>query len=346
MGKLKNSEVANHLYSPCYYHNQMKLSPEQVLDRHYAVVKQATEEVRREYFWIENIRYGSTFEDAMDVYSYQQEIMAGRPLFVYVHGVYGLDLSKDVSGFMGKAICENGGVLVVLGHRISTNRPDDQAVSMTNACGELGMAMEMILDMADRLKSSGILMCGHSWGAHLLSMMLSLPYSEITQKKFALIKAVWLVGGVFNLKPLSKTYHNDYLQLTKEEITNCSPVQCVKQLAKNFKHSKDTVLNICVAQYDSPVFEQEAEEYFVAIKKQLDKNKRVTVELTQFLGRDHFEVVESLTDINDGFTQEILASMAPLRPVMKEREKYSVISLEREILPLSLPGSSRSSLLQ
>jgi hypothetical protein len=31
-------------------------------------------------------------------------------------------------------------------------------------------------------------MCGHSWGAHLLAMMLSLAYSEETQKKFALIK--------------------------------------------------------------------------------------------------------------------------------------------------------------
>ena len=37
----------------------------------------ATEEVRREYFWIENIRYGSTFEDAMDVYSFQQDIIEG-----------------------------------------------------------------------------------------------------------------------------------------------------------------------------------------------------------------------------------------------------------------------------
>jgi hypothetical protein len=84
--------------------------------------------------------------------------------------------SKDVSGFMGKAICENGGVLVVLGHRISTNRPDNQpgewvveslncelffeenglwnpTVGMENACSELGSAMELILDMAEKLKS-------------------------------------------------------------------------------------------------------------------------------------------------------------------------------------------------
>jgi hypothetical protein len=119
------------------------------------------------------------------------------------------------------------------------------------------------------------------------------------------------------------------LSVCSEEVTTCSPVNCVKQLAKNFKHSRDTVLNICVAQFDSPIFEEEAEEYFVvstpaigpfsharllclnitltiftqAIKKRLDKHKRITVELTQFLGRDHFEVVESLTDPNDGFTQ-------------------------------------------
>lgn len=37
-----------------------------------------SEQVRREYFWIENIRYGSTWEDSLDVYSYQQEILAGK----------------------------------------------------------------------------------------------------------------------------------------------------------------------------------------------------------------------------------------------------------------------------
>ncbi|XP_055350252.1 kynurenine formamidase-like [Paramacrobiotus metropolitanus] len=343
MGKRKISDSANYLYSPCNYNNQ-DLSPETVLDRHYLVVKEASDEVRRDFFWIENIRYGSTWEDSMDVYSYQQEIIAGRPIFVYVHGVYGLDLCKDVSAFMGRMICENGGVLVVVGHRISNSRPNDQTVSVENACSELSAAMETILQMATRLKSSGILMCGHSWGAHLLGMMLSANYPPLVQKNFHLIKAIWLVGGVYNLKPLTKTYHNGYLQLTNEEITNCSPVSsiCVKQLSRNFKASKDTVFNVCVAQFDSPVLNDEAEEYFLALKKRLEKQKGMKVELTQFLGRDHFQVVENLLDPHDGFTQEILASMIPLRPTLKEPGKYAVISLEREILPLSHQGSTSS----
>lgn len=35
--------------------------------------------------------------------------------------------SKDVSAFMGRTICENGGVLIVVGHRISTNRPTEES---------------------------------------------------------------------------------------------------------------------------------------------------------------------------------------------------------------------------
>ena len=98
--------------------------------------------------------------------------------------------------------------------------------------------------------------------------------------------AVWLVGGCYNLKPLAKTYHDSYLHLTKyvqrnlklsfpfvplslwrtrysEDVAICSPVNCAKQLAKNFKSSGDTVLSICVAEFDSPIFEDEAEEYFL-----------------------------------------------------------------------------------
>ncbi|GAU96419.1 hypothetical protein RvY_07870 [Ramazzottius varieornatus] len=334
----KNSQALDYLYSPCYYHNQI-LTPERVLDKHYAVVKEATGKARQNYFWIENIRYGSTWEDTLDVYSYHDNVIAGRPIFVYLHGVYGLDLNKDSSAFAANTICENGGILIVVSHRISSNRPADRPVSMQNVCAELGSAMEIIFAVATRLKSSGILLCGHSWGAHLLSMMLSLPYSDATQQNFSMIKAVWLVGGCYNLKPLAKTYHHNYLQLTNDDMTTCSPVNCAKQLAKNFKYSGETLFNICVAEYDSPVFEEEAEEYFLSIKKRLDRNKNFAVELTQFLGRDHFEVIENLTEISDGFTQEILAVMIPLLPVLDEDEKYPVISLEKEILPLSLTGA-------
>lgn len=34
-------------------------------------------------------------------------------------------------------------------------------------------------------------------------------------------------------------------------------------MAKNLKDSRETVLNVCVAQFDSPVFNEEAEEYFL-----------------------------------------------------------------------------------
>ncbi|KAE8575867.1 hypothetical protein XENTR_v10003969 [Xenopus tropicalis] len=143
---------------------------------------------------------------------------------------------------------------------------------------------------------SGIYLCGHSAGAHLVAMTLCTKWSEYMVKPD--IKGAVLVSGVYDLLPIIHTYVNDALKMSQTDAERNSPMRCLTQMES---HIRTCQIAIVVAEHDSPEFHRQSQEYFQSLQA-----VGFSVTFTQIDGTDHFDVIEQLHDEKYVLTQMIL----------------------------------------
>lgn len=131
-------------------------------------------------------------------------------------------------------------------------------------------------------------MCGHSAGAHLIACCLN----EISTHPYAdLVKDIYLLSGVYDIKPLQFTNavnKNNLLGLCEHDETNISPIYDRLQ-------SINLVTNIYVhvGSDESNEFKKQSIDYFEKLKKTGYKCMfRLITDC------DHFQIVEELKTIN------------------------------------------------
>lgn len=143
-------------------------------------------------------------------------------------------------------------------------------------------------------RNTGVYLCGHSAGAHLVAMALCTDWAEygVTPD----IKGAVLVSGVYDLLPLLHTYVNDALKMSREVALKNSPIQCMGQMSPGV-----CPMVIVVAEHDSPEFHRQSQDYFQSLKELGLRASYVQVD-----GSDHFDVIEKLAQEDYALTQLIL----------------------------------------
>jgi arylformamidase len=233
-----------------------------------------------------DIQYGDG-QRAYDIY-YPQTVNDDTPVFVYVHGGYWQELSKDHGAFMAQTFTEAGCIVIALGYPIA---PGPTIEEITEA------ARLAIIDICQRFKKRRIYVSGHSAGAHLCAMVLS---SDLATHDFQpRCEGAFLLTGVYDLVPLVKTYINAPLHMTEDSAQLCSP----QQHAASFQ--KDCHVVVAVGEYDSPAFKQQAHTYVEALRS----SGVASVSLLEIQEVDHFNLVEKLSDPQYKLTQVILSAM-------------------------------------
>ncbi|GAV08035.1 hypothetical protein RvY_17793-1 [Ramazzottius varieornatus] len=167
------------------------------------------------------------------------------------------------------------------------------------------------------------------------------------QQRFA-ITCVWLVSGVYDLEPISRTYVNEPLKLTAREIEDCSPINLVEALVKNLLKAPNTTLTIVFGQYDPPVFREQSEKYHREIKEKLKPRRGTSddqafklAEPLEIPDRDHFTVVDQLH--NSVLLKDIQ------RCILQEGRLTRTIGLKPQAMPresINLDQIDYSSLVQ
>ncbi|XP_009068985.1 PREDICTED: kynurenine formamidase, partial [Acanthisitta chloris] len=125
-----------------------------------------------------------------------------------------------------------------------------------------------------------IYLCGHSAGAHLAAMVLSMDWTEF--RVVPNIKGAVLVSGVYDLEPILHTYVNDALNMSREVAQRNSPMQHIAPAAPA------------------------AWEVLVAVAQDATPALRAggwSVSLLDLAGVDHFDVIEKLSEDSYILTQ-------------------------------------------
>lgn len=164
------------------------------------------------------LRYGPAAEEAIDFF--RPEAPAGPvPLVVYIHGGYWQELGRAVSAFAAADLVAAGVALAVVGYGLAPAFRLDAIGAMVDRAVDwlVGRATGLGID------PRRVHLAGSSAGSHLVAHTLSGPTPEHRHRARTVAGAV-LLSGIYDLRPLARTYLNDSLGLTPATALAASPL--------------------------------------------------------------------------------------------------------------------------
>ncbi|KAI1886460.1 hypothetical protein AGOR_G00195980 [Albula goreensis] len=263
------------------------MSADEVIKAHVAALKEGTEKARSATQTLLNVPYGERDSEKLDVYVPSSSSL-DLPLVIYLHGGYWQFLSKEESGFMAVPLIQKGVVVVAVGYETAPKGNMDLMVS------QVRQSVVSVVQQYSHI--SGLYLCGHSAGAHLVAMVLSTDWSQYSLKPQ--IKGAFLLSGIYDLLPVLSTYMNEPLKMTEEVAERNSPSRLVPQLSQA---SSNCDIVVAMAQNDSPDFRKQSEEYFKTLQ-----SAGLKVTLEDVPDTDHFSIIERFVNEDYHLTQLLL----------------------------------------
>lgn len=221
------------------------------------------------------------------------------PVLVFIHGGYWLMLDKADFSFVADGFVPHGITTVVINYAlIPTVRMDEvvrqcrQAVAwvLANAAGFGGDPQR-------------ICVAGHSAGGHLTAMVGATDWTAFTAPLVeapvaARPSAGFSLSGLHDLVPISRSYLQESLQLSAEEVTRNSPMELAPP-----REGSWTAL---VGDKEGPEYHRQSTE--LARRWKQAGNPRAGARILD--GHDHFSIVMALGDPQDPLTREIAKALA------------------------------------
>lgn len=272
-------------YSPSRWSHRME--KDVIIEAHMKTLTEGTQKARSMTKTLLNVPYGERDGEKLDIYL-PSDITTSFPVLIYIHGGYWQFLSKEESGFLAPPLVSKQIAVVAVDYDTAPKGDLDLMVN------QVRRSVVFIVQQYSHI--SGIYLCGHSAGAHLVGMILSTDWTEYEVTPD--IKGAFLVSGVYDLLPIVKTYINGPLKMKDEDAVRNSPIQLVDKV----KHwSEKCEIIIAVGEHDPPEFHRQSKEYFEALK-----NAGLSICYEDVPGTDHFNIIEKLSEGDYSLTQMML----------------------------------------
>ncbi|XP_011500402.1 PREDICTED: kynurenine formamidase [Ceratosolen solmsi marchali] len=260
----------------------------ELLEKYFKLAEDTTKEVRNSTEHELNISYGSSERTKYDIYG--TNLPKNAPIFLFIHGGYWKEFSKDLSGLVVPNLIAHGIKVVVGGYDLCPN------VRLTEIINQIKLLTEKILTMARLSGSQCVWIGGHSAGAHLAAALIhDQNWLDLIASHglLTLLKGLVLIGGIYAIEPLLGTSLKDCLNLSPDEIKSYTfaPFNESDVTEDNFIALRDLKVIVTVGECDSPIFIEESRRYSRRLIKLVDN-----VEFLFLRGIDHFDIIENLTN--------------------------------------------------
>ncbi|XP_065067670.1 kynurenine formamidase-like isoform X2 [Rhopilema esculentum] len=270
-----NKEFLEHQYSPSRWSNVA--SSDEIIQLHVKKITEASTQTIKKVKCDVDVQYGQSAGERMDVFfPKSSEKREKQPILVFIHGGYWQELGKDYYSFLGSVFGQYGITTIVVGYELAPK------VKLKTIAGEIRNA---VCSIHERFPSAPLIVSGHSAGAHLASLLLTVNWNSLGFSRSP-VQGLVLISGVYDLRPLVNTYVNDALNMNTEEALMLSPMCSVDQMEFN---SSCKIMSL-VGQYESPEFHRQSKEFAEALRNAGYKVKHDSMENT-----DHFSIVHNFT---------------------------------------------------
>jgi len=292
MTELDSSDLENlnQEYSPSSCINDINVHIQQYIDLSRAAKNQARELQTLH----SDLPYGERKTQCLDIY-----LPTNAPkhkLMVYIHGGYWQELSKEESSFAATNFQQQGFHFAVLDYTLAPN------ATITDIVEENRNAIGWLYKNAAQFGYSPeeIYVSGSSAGAHLAMMMLQTNWSDyIPNYQGNIIKGLCAVSGIYDLRPLLKTYVNDALKMDSYAAKTNSPI--LRALPKP--------VPVIIAFGDIETEEFKRQSQMMRDKLQ---DKGFEVQFNKINERNHFDVILDLSEKSTWLSQQTIALMTSI----------------------------------
>ena len=201
------------------------------------------------------------------------------PLFVFIHGGYWQRNAKELFSFLSEGPRHHGIDVVMLGYTLAPE------ASLTQIVAEIQQALSHLEQHAGDFGFDVFRMHVGGWsaGGHLAALAGRWPH----------VKSSLCISGIFDLEPISLSYLNEALQLTRDEIQALSPLS----------HLPTRTAPHCLAVGGDELSElqRQSADYTAAAVRQ-----NLSIKLKTLPGHNHFSILDELANPDGALTRELV----------------------------------------
>ena len=263
-------------------YNVRRKAGEELFARHMARYRDESERAVDGLPGRPGIVYDEASGERLDVWGTSEEL---RPVFVFLHGGYWMALSRDVSSFMARMLHEQGVATVVPDYTLAPKASLEEIVRQVRSA----VAWVYRHGREHGLDPERIVVGGSSAGGHLTGMTMVAGWQEPLGLPEDAVKAAMPISGLFDIRPITRVYVNEYVRLDLARAAALSPALLPVE------HRCPAVF--AVAQDDGDGFVEQS---------RLFQPEWGPGELMIVPGRDHFDVVLDLADPGSRIAKALL----------------------------------------
>jgi len=239
---------------------------------------------------IPDLSYGDDVEEKLDLFLPAMPVNHENiPLLIFAHGGYWQQLSKNDHSFLATAWTAAGYAFVSINYGLA---PTSNIAKMISRC------RRAINWLGENHLHYGLDKCqthvmGHSAGAHLLACAISPGIRDHDRSRLLTRpQRAILIGGIYDLEPISQTYVNEPLGLSIESARALSP--------QFYDTDPLVALDIVYAEYETKEFIRQSKAY-------AEKCSTSTphIELTEVPGRHHFDIMYDIANTDTALFQQL-----------------------------------------
>ena len=156
------------------------------------------------------------------------EVATGpEPVQLFIHGGFWRSLDADLFSFLARGFVPFGAMLVVIDYPLM---PQTRLAELVEACRQA-----LVWTHANCANYGGdpsrIFISGNSAGGHLVAELADRPLLLRSGLAEDAIKGVTAVSGIYDIEPVTRSFQDDFLSLTPEEVSAFSPLRRPYDLA-------------------------------------------------------------------------------------------------------------------
>jgi arylformamidase len=165
-----------------------------------------------------DVHYGPHRDEICDVFPGERR---GSPLMCFLHGGYWRAHTKDDMGFVATALQPAGATVMVNTYSLAPSVHIDVIVQQCRAFIVWAWRNAGFYNADPRR----LYISGHSAGGQLVGMMLATDWEHNYGLPNDIIKGAVAVSGIFDMKPMSRAFTNEWLELEHDAIERNSPLR-------------------------------------------------------------------------------------------------------------------------
>jgi arylformamidase len=217
-----------------------------------------------------DIAYGDAPTEKVDLFL-PAKASTPHPVHIFIHGGYWRAFSKSDYSLVAETVVAAGAIAVIVDYALMPS------VRMATLVDQVRRAKQWVLDNIARYGGDPerLTISGHSAGAQLATVLFQ------REREPSQVRAALLLGGLYDLKPLQKSFLKAEIALTNDEVAAFTPMK--KQ------YDASTGVFVLVGAKETPPFHLQATGFARKLSEQgLDVSQRILV------NRNHMDSVRDL----------------------------------------------------